>query len=283
MSKSPTVVDLGAHRQQRRRPPELDLDVEAPTDRLAAGVEAKHIIPDDKPRLVLAAGAGNTGKSLLLRWIAERAIDAKRPLAMGTLAPNRTLVRYFKDTQVPTGNSTGAHAAFFESFMNTVAASRTSAVLDFPGDDTAMPHLLDQGVDPVAVMETDDVEVVGLYPVSPRVEDLTTLKQHRAKGFRPKATAIILNTGLGDPTISAELQFQAVMEHSVFRSVIDAGGSYVWMPRLFSAAMIELYNGMRFSYASKANPDLGPSDIGRTHRWLMDMETAFGGVARWLP
>ncbi|MBS0641424.1 MAG: hypothetical protein JSS43_16260, partial [Proteobacteria bacterium] len=236
----------------------------------------------DRPKLLLAIGSGHTGKSLLLRWIAERAAERDGQVILATIAPNRTLKHYFPEAITPEGNSTSSGAQFLESFLDVVAEDKTPAVLDFPGDDTALLHLLDQGLDPIGMMAESGVEVVALYTLSPRVEDLTAMAQLAAKGFTPKATALILNKGLtADPTVPPEPAFDQVVEHSAFRAAVERGAVTVWMPRLYAAKAIE-DRRLLFGQA-RSGPELGPSDRSRTHHWLAAMERAFAGIASWLP
>jgi hypothetical protein len=281
MSKPrPNVVSL--FDRSRKKGPEMALDVplrSAPVRETASPVS--YIIPPGKPKLLLAIGSGKTGKSTLLRWVAERATQ-REGTVLATLAPNRTLKHYFPETLHPEGNSTSSGAAFLEMFIDTVAENHMNAVLDFPGDDTALLHLLDQGMEPTAILEPVGVEVAALYTLSPRVEDLTAMAQLAAKGFVPKATALILNKGVtADPTMPAEPEFEAVMEHSVFRAALDRGAVTVWMPRLYAAKAIE-DRRLLFGLAHDGM-DLGPSDRSRTHHWLKAMEEAFWPIESWLP
>jgi hypothetical protein len=281
MSKpKPSVVNL--FDRSRKKVPEMALDLSVKSKpQEAATSPISHIIPAGKPKLLLAIGSGKTGKSTLLRWIAERATE-REGTVLATLAPNRTLKHYFPETLHPEGNSTSAGAAFLEMFLDAVAENRMNAVLDFPGDDTALLHLLDQGMDPAAMLEPNGVEVVALYTLSPRVEDLTAMAQLAAKGFRPKATALILNKGVtADPTMPAEPEFEAVMEHSGFRAAVDGGAVTIWMPRLYAAKTIE-DRRLLFSQA-RDGLDLGPSDRSRTHHWMRAMEEAFQPIESWLP
>jgi hypothetical protein len=281
MSKpKPSVVNL--FDRSRKKVPEmaLDVSVKAEVERQASG-PISHIIPAGKPKLLAAIGSGKTGKSTLLRWIAERATEGEGTV-LATLAPNRTLKYYFPETLHPESNSTSGGAAFLEMFLDAVAENQMNAVLDFPGDDTALLHLLDQGMDPAGMLEQAGVELVALYTLSPRVEDLTAMAQLAAKGFTPKATALILNKGItADPTMPAEPEFETVTEHSAFRAAVDRGAVTVWMPRLYSAKTIE-DRRILFGLARNGS-DLGPSDRSRTHHWLRGMEEAFAPIASWLP
>lgn len=279
----PNVVSI-FNRTDRKKRPELALDIPTKPAAEERPAQAAHVIPAGKPKMILAIGSGQTGKSTLLRWAAERAMERGSETVMATLAPNRTLKRYFPDTMHPDGNSTSAGAAFLEMFFDATAEDKVNAVLDFPGDDTALLHMLDQGADPVATMEQAGVEVVALFTLSPRVEDLTAMAQLVAKGFTPTATALILNQGVTrDPTLPPEPEFDAVIEHSAYCAAVKRGAVAIWMPRLYSAKSIEEEgSGLLFGRA-RNSPALGPSDRSRTHHWLRAMDEAFAPIASWLP
>jgi hypothetical protein len=277
----PNVV--GLFDRARKKVPEMALDVPMlpSSPEAATSEQVGYIIPEGKPKLLFAIGSGKTGKSTLLRWIAERATE-REGTVLATLAPNRTLKHYFPETVHPDGNSTSSGASFLEMFLDVTAENGMNAVLDFPGDDTALLHLLDQGLDPVGMLEQAGVEVVVLYTLSPRVEDLTAMAQLAAKGFSPKATALVMNKGVtADPTMPPEPEFDQVMDHSAYRAAVERGAVPVWMPRLYSAKAVE-DRRLLFGQA-RDGVDLGPSDRSRTHHWLRAMEDAFAPVASWLP
>ena len=281
-NKPRNVVNLFS--RERKKLPEMALDV--PTKPSAEDpqtpAQASYVIPAGKPKLVLAIGSGQTGKSTLLRWTAERATERGSDMALATLAPNRTLQHYFPGAMHPEGNSTSAGATFLEMFLNVAAENKINAVIDFPGDDTALPHLLDQGLDPAGLLAEAGVELVVLFTLSPRVEDLTSMAQLAARGFMPKATALIRNQGLTrDPTLPPEPEFDQVIDHSAYQAAIERGAVEVWMPRCYSAGVIE---NQRLLFGQARNgPDLLPSDRSRTHHWMRAMEAAFAPIASWLP
>ncbi len=266
----------------RRKVPELTLDIPVQSAAVQSPNVASYVVPADRPKLVLAIGSGQTGKSTMIRWIAEQATERGSEMALATLAPNRTLRHYFPSTICPEGNSTSAGATFLEMLIDVAAESKLSAVIDFPGDDTALLHLLDQGLDPTAMLADAGVELVVLYTLSPRVEDLTAMAQLTAHGFKPKATALVCNMGLTrDPTLPPRPQFDAVTEHSVYCAAMERGAAEIWMPRLFSAASIE-ENRLLFS-AARDGTTLHAFDRSRTFHWLREMQAAFAPIASWLP
>lgn len=112
MSKPKNVVSL--FERSRKKVPELALDI--PTKSTAKAQEtgiAAYVIPSNRPELILVIGSGNTGKSLVLR--------PRDGMTLATLAPNRTLKRYFPETAHPEGNSTSDGAVFLNTFFDVVA------------------------------------------------------------------------------------------------------------------------------------------------------------------
>ncbi|MFL5289312.1 MAG: hypothetical protein ACJ8AW_52245 [Rhodopila sp.] len=278
---NPKASVVSLFERSRKKAPELTLDIPMPAIIAPAPAPAAYVIPAGKPKLLMAIGSGKTGKSTLLRWIAERATE-REGTALATLAPNRTLKHYFPETAHPDGHSTSNGVAFLEMSIEAVAENQMNAVLDFPGDDSALLHLLDQGMDPASMLATAGVELVVLYMLSPRVEDLTAMALLGAKEFMPQATALIMNKGVtSDPTMPAEPEFQQIMEHSAYRAVVDRGAVTIWMPRLYAAKAIE-DRRLLFGQA-RDGADLGLSDRSRTHHWLRAMEGAFQPIESWLP
>ncbi len=103
----PTSSVVGLFDRAWKKAPELALDL--PTTALATPdlPTAEYTLPAGRPKLLLAIGSGHTGKSLLLRWIAERAAE-REGTVLATLAPNRTLKHYFPEAIIPEGNSTSS-------------------------------------------------------------------------------------------------------------------------------------------------------------------------------
>jgi hypothetical protein len=59
-------------------------------------------------------------------------------------------------------------------------------------------------------------------------------------GFRPAATAIVLNEAMaeiGDPPMHA---FTRILRHSVFLAAVKRGAVPNWMPRLLPAQQVEI-------------------------------------------
>jgi hypothetical protein len=242
-----------------------------------------------KAKAIMAIGLGATGKTTLLRWLCERALErSDDELALATVDPvNRELGHYFPAAMAPPTQDPAQVTAWLEQLLAMVMETRKSVALDFGGGDTTLARLLAEVPDLQQMMEGAGIEPVALYPLTPRSSDLTPLAAMAQAGFRPKATALILNEGRADSTRAPLQEFGQIRRHSVYKSAIALGAIEIWMPRLYAAKAIE---DRRIGFRRAVNgeipaggPGLGPFDRSRTRHWLAAMEDAFAPIASWLP
>lgn len=240
-----------------------------------------------KPKVLMAIGLGGTGKTTLLRWIIERALerDDGQPLALASVDPiNRELVHYFPQVMGPMGQDPARTALWLNKFLLRVMATQKTAAIDFGGGDTSLLGLLRQLPDLQAMMERSGVEPVALHLLSPRVSDLTPLAALDKAGFMPKATALILNLGRLQHDRDPEQEFAQLRKHASYRATLDRGAIEIWMPRLFAAKAVE-DRRMGFRVAadgSASGSALNIFDRSRVHHWLRLMEEAAAPIASWL-
>ena len=242
-----------------------------------------------KAKAIMAIGLGATGKTTLLRWLCERALErSDDELALATVDPvNRELGHYFPAAMAPPTQDPAQVTAWLEQLLAMVMETGKSVALDFGGGDTTLARLLAEVPDLQQMMEGAGIEPVALYPLTPRSSDLTPLAAMAQAGFRPKATALILNEGRADSTRPPLQEFGQIRRHSVYKSAIAQGAVEVWMPRLYSAKAVE---DRRIGFRRAVNGEipagglgLGPFDRSRTRHWLAAMEDAFAPIASWLP
>ena len=152
----------------------------------------------DRHKLVMTFGAGRSGKTMLQRWVVERANIQRpdEPLTLVTLdAARATMKLFFQDVLAP-GTVDGA-MPYLERILTRVQKSPRSMVLDFPADMTLVP-LARQIPDLNEQIEQAGMSVVALYLLTPRQTDLTVLDAMENVDFKPAATALILNLGTMD-------------------------------------------------------------------------------------
>ena len=253
---------------------------------------------------VFLIGPGKVGKSTFARWAGGRMTEAGREAFLAALDGGaRTLTVYFEGAEQPTVADPAAPAkriptrdpvhvtAFLRDALEHVMSARPPTMLDMGGNDNALPSLLGATQGLLATLEEAGVAPVALYFLGPRVSDLDALAVLEARGFQPKATALVLNAGVVDATMDPTDAFAAMRRHSVFRSAVGRGALVLEMPKLPPdlAAEIERKQ-LHFADArdglvppGKAVAPVGGLNRAAVRRWMTDMESAFAPIAHWLP
>ena len=245
-----------------------------------------------KPRIWFMIGAGNSGKTVEVRWMVGRMAEQGREAILAALDPaNRSLATWFDGVEQPP-NSDGAQTArWLREFLTFIMTEKThNAVLDFGGGDTSLIKLIDSAPDIAATLEAAGIAPIACYSLTPRLDDLAALDTLENAGFRPKATVLMFNEGRVDSTMSRDEAFARIGRHTAVRSALARGAVPLWMPRLEPEVMAEI-EGKRLSF-QQARDGLLPTDakfapIGglersMVRRWLDRMEQAHGAVPSWL-
>jgi hypothetical protein len=239
-----------------------------------------------------AIGPGRSGKTTLLRYLAEVILDGGREALFAALDPqNRSLKGFLgKVLEAPT-NDAAAVAKWLERLLRHLMAHRQSALLDLGGGDTSLGRLLAEVPDLAAALQEAGVFPVAVYTLGPRVDDLAALAGFEARGFRPRAVALLLNQGLADPTLPREDAFARVLRHSAFRAAVARGAVPLWMPRLEPSVAAEIeakrlhFTDARDGQAPEGRQvaPLGPFDRSRVRQWLEAMAAELAPIRSWLP
>ena len=242
-----------------------------------------------QPKVIMAIGAGNTGKTTFLRYIAEKAVEQEANVVFAAVDPeNRELADYFAGVQQPPSYDPVAVAKWVEQFLSWVMKNQRSAVIVFGGGDTSLTRLISEVPDIAEMMEGAGVHPVAIYLLSPRLGDLSALGTLEAAGFRPKATAILRNEGVADPTLPRERAFARTMRHPTYEAAIARGAVPLWMPRLHAAKEVE---DRRITFAQardgkmpegRQGVPMNPFDSGRVRVWLEHMDAELAPVRSWL-
>src|ERR1700756_1691817 len=155
------------------------------------------------PKLWFVIGPGRSGKTTLLRYVAETILaagDGIEAMFVAMDPGNRSLTGFLDGVLQPATSDAAANAKWLEQLIAHAMDNHASALIDLGGGDTSLGKLLAQVPDLVERVEEAGMAPVGLYPLGPGQDDLTALAGMEATGFQPKATAIVCNEGLADPT-----------------------------------------------------------------------------------
>ncbi|WOJ91749.1 hypothetical protein RZS28_18650 (plasmid) [Methylocapsa polymorpha] len=249
----------------------------------SAAAEAAPTIDLSTPKFVLPLGRGRSGKSLLARWLVERARSQRREVVVADadrITPS--LSPYFQDALRLSGRSEPDVLAWFCAIGDRQIDERLSAVVDLgPGADT-LDDLRKLGC--LSVLADAQIRQIAIHVVGPNPADLSYLA-YLDKLLPFATTIIVLNEALSDR--SPETAFDQVIAHHLVTNAISRGAKTIRMPTLHRSSDIEV---QRLSFAA-AKAGLSPVGAARispftseyTALWLQKMETNFAPVAHLLP
>ena len=240
-------------------------------------------------KVIFFVGRGKTGKTTLIRWLAETALASDGSFLMADMDPtNDTFSKYLDGVARPSEAGDPVLALkWLEALLQHALQSEMSVLIDLGGGDTTLRRLVAQLPDLVTMFETAGFAVVVLYTVGPQEEDLTPLATMQSLGFTPTASAIVLNEGLVEVGDDRAAAFARISRHSVFRAALEQGAIPVWMPKLLPAAQVEIrrlhYRDAAAGHPGQGTSPLGPFDRARVGTWLKAIEGSFADIATWLP
>lgn len=242
-----------------------------------------------KKKVAFWVGRGKTGKTTGIRWLAETALAKGTPLLMADMdATNDTFSRYIDNVARPPEASEPAQSLkWLDKLLQHTLQEQASLLVDLGGGDTTLRRLVAQLPDLSDLFESQGFGVVLFHTIGPQEEDLSPLATLQALGFKPTATAIILNEAMIDVGDTAETAFARIYRHSVFQKAVGDGAVPIFMPRLFAAQQVEVRR-LKFRDAAGGrnglgDTPLGPFDRARVRKWLDTMDVNFENINSWLP
>ena len=258
---------------------------------LEAGREGEGALPSDHmsaPKLVLALGRGKTGKSTFIRWAAESALErGAEPVIADADRTNATLAAFFENVTRPESPEDEDVRLWLNDFVDRQIENQFSAFLDLGGGDLILKTWA-RDLELALFLEQHGVVPVAVHFFGCDLDDLSYLRDiEENAGFRPQQTVIVLNEGLVPIGRVARTAFRPIIEHEVFRKVLDRGAVVVRMPRLACMHEIERRR-LSFADAEAGRVKAGQDRIGPVNRqlisiWRREMASAFAKIAQWMP
>lgn len=237
-----------------------------------------------KTKIVFAAGRGKTGKTTLLRWIAETSFQRGSTPILADIDPsNASFSRYFNNVARPETDNPAGVARWLQQLIEHCVTERQSAIVDLGGGDTTLRTLATEMPGLAHAMEGSGVAPVMLYLLGTQTEDLTPAITLSGRGFAPKAQALVLNEVAIDVGTTRAEAFGRLTKLPGFIDLAKTSVP-VWMPRLFSAEAIEARQCRFFDARDgKVTPPLGLFDGARLRTWLDAMDLRLAGISSWIP
>jgi hypothetical protein len=242
-----------------------------------------------KKKVIFFVGRGKTGKTTLIRWLAETALASDGSFLMADMDPtNDTFSKYIDGVARPSEPGDPVLSLkWLDKLLQHAMHTNTSVLVDLGGGDTTLRRLVSQLPDLVSMFETAGFAVVVFYTVGPQEEDLSPLATMESLGLKPSASAIVLNEGLVEVGDDRDSAFARIRRHSAFIGAVNRGAIPVWMPKLLPAAQVEMrrlhFRDAAAGHNGQGKNPLGPFDRARVGTWLNAMEAGFAGIETWLP
>ena len=267
-----------------------ELAILGATRKASASIEAMSGVDlSGKKKIVFWIGRGKTGKTTGIRWAAEAAILTGTTLLMADMDPtNDTFSKYIDNVaRPPEASDPALSLKWLDKLLQHALEHRLSLLVDLGGGDTTLRRLVEQLPDLVEMAEAQGFAIVLFYTAGPQEEDLSPLATMEGLGFRPSATAIVLNEAMADLGDSPLQAFARVLRHSAFVTAVGRGAVPIWMPRLLPAQQVEIrrlhFRDAAAGEVGQGNTPLGPFDRSRVLNWLQAMDANFAGIRTWLP
>lgn len=242
----------------------------------------------DRPKLFVPLGRGSRGKTVLTRWVAEKAgYEGRHPAIADGDRTNRTLAAYFSDVTSPPSSNDLDVRDWLDGLISAQIEDRVTVLLDLGGGDLTLKRHAAE-LDLVSFAKANGIDVVAAHLIGPDLDDLSYLQSvEEEKTFAPERTLLVLNEGLVSGARSERIAFEPVVNHRIFRDVEARGAKVVRMPRLGCLHEVELRRVLFADAAAGKTgrdlPPLNPVNRQRVTMWLREMAAAFAPVEDWLP
>jgi hypothetical protein len=236
-------------------------------------------------KIIFAVGRGKTGKTTLLRWMAETALLSDRPFLMADIDPtNASFASYFDGVSRPDTDDPAGVNRWLQAFIEYAVKHQTTAMIDLGGGDTTLRILATEMPGFAQQIEEAGLVPVSFYLAGAQPDDLAPIATLAARGFSPRARAVVLNESTAEIGLSRQQAFMRVVRNRVLLDQLGSGAINLWMPRLHAADAVE---SRRSTFAAARDgqtaPPLGIFDRSRVKSWLEAMDKQFQGVKSWMP
>ena len=222
-------------------------------------------------------GRGRIGKTTFARWLHGAVENQGGSAIVAACDPgNRTLRRFLDGVAEPPTTDPVETRDWLWSLLHAAMTGGHNAIIDLGGGNSSLTSLLEETPSLGDVLSEAGLEPVAIYLLGTDPDDLTVLAMNERLGFRPRATAIILNEIDG-----RRYKFNEVLEHPTTRKALDNGAVQLWMPALWKEAAETLRrNAWPFKDVAQYADVLTTSAV---QTWLRRMDEEFAPIRSWFP
>jgi hypothetical protein len=291
-----TMAEMLADMRVARASPPVELSDLPPlysTEEIPRAPRA-HPIPDlsGLVKLWMLIGEGGAGKTVVARYLIEKLNEHGKfgQSMVAALVPGaRNLSAFNAGVDQPGNMDAATTADWAAERLDAMHALRWGGIWDFGGGDSALRMMVDARPGLVEHSEQEGLAIVATYLFTPRLGDLAFLKTFERSGFRPRATALILNLGKADSPSS----FDDIRGQPEYKAALDRGAVELWLPPLKQSIALAVEKAtVSFAQArdgeapeGKRAANIKPTDRVKVREWLMRTESEFGDIEKqgWMP
>lgn len=188
------------------------------------------------PKLLIAQGPQNSGKTFDMRMIASEAEEAGRleRIFFGALDQGTRSLRLFVEGVAEPASTSDADTlamveAAHELMVQGGEARPDLLILDCGGNNRAVAQAVTANPKFVAQVEAAGAAVILAYYFVPRTMDLTLLEQHWNTGLRSRHTLLTMNLAKAAHGLTS---FDTMREQPAWRRLVEAGAAETVLPVL---------------------------------------------------
>jgi hypothetical protein len=261
------------------------------TKRLPGDLSAAEVAEKpSRPKLYVFLGRGNVGKTVTIRWMAERAQNAGRSVVLADIDRNTgTLPAFYEGVLRPDYTDSEGIREWLGLLVQKQIETGANVLLDVGGGDPLMQETAEQ-LHLATLLERIGIQPVAVHLVGPDKDDLSTLRDMEKSGsFCPRDTIIVFNEGRVDRARPGTA-FIPIRSHEIIKGAEARGARIVHMPKLdqmpfISARRLPFFSALEGRFGGGPTVDVFTQNaiMLSVEGWLERMEEAFASVAGMLP
>ena len=227
------------------------------------------------------AGRGNTGKTKLARWLWGMAAQNEAAVSVAACDPgNRSLKRLMTDVAEPPSNDATETRDWLLAYLSWAVETKANVIIDLGAGQTALPEVFKIAPD---LLSDGGLEPVAVYMLGTDPEDLTALALDERAGWKPRATALVLNKWFSDGDRYLH-KFDEIRQHPTYLAARERGAVELWMDLLWPEAA-ERCRREAWHFKDVGTPSADADVIITTtvQTWLRQMSAAFEPIQSWFP
>jgi hypothetical protein len=238
-----------------------------------------------QPKMVIAAGRGKVGKSVMLRWAIERCVQrGGEPVIADCDRTNQTLAAFLPAAMKPPSAEDDDVREWLNDLADTQIERRSTSFLDLGGGDLTLKQWA-RDLDLAPFLAKNGITPVVLHLLGSDLDDLSYLRDLETV-FAPQHTAVILNEGMVPSGRSPIAAFGPIIDHPVFKAAVSRGAVVLKIPRLGCMQDVDRRR-LSFQDAEDGNVKPGQERMGPTMRqmislWRRDMESNTAQISSWI-